>query len=76
MIRLSPFYTSVGACLYTWNEDGRTLTKGPFDFRIVGSPKLAPDAFSSYQVNRVIMSLFIRVWEEDHTLIIILVALF
>lgn len=49
VIRLSPFYTSVGACLFTWNKDARVLTKGPFEFRVVNSPKTAPDAYSSYQ---------------------------
>jgi hypothetical protein len=52
VLRLSPFYTAMGACLFTWNEDGRVLTKGPFQFRVVNSPMTAPDAYSSYQVRR------------------------
>ena len=49
VIRLNPFYTAVKACLFTWN-DGRVLTKEPFEFRVVDSPKIAPEAYSSYQV--------------------------
>ena len=49
VVRLNPFYTAVGACLFTWN-DGRVLTKGPFEFRVVDAPKMAPEAYSSYQV--------------------------
>lgn len=49
VIRLNPFYTNVGACLFTWTEDSGVLTKGPFTFRVVNTPKTAPDAYSSYQ---------------------------
>ena len=49
-MRLNPFHTKVGACLFTWNEHARVLTKGPFEFRVVDTPKIAPDAYSSYQV--------------------------
>lgn len=50
VLRLNPFYTAVGACLFTWTEHARILTKGPFEFRTVDIPKTAPEAFSSYQV--------------------------
>ena len=53
VIRLNPFHTNVGACLFTWNEHGRVLTKGPFDFRVVETPRTAPEAYSSYQVGVV-----------------------
>ena len=53
--RLIPFYTSIGACLFTWN-DGRVLTRGPFEFRVVDAPKMAPEAYSSYQVHVTCMS--------------------
>ncbi|XP_064384704.1 uncharacterized protein LOC135333633 [Halichondria panicea] len=49
VIRLNPFYTAIGACLYTWNENGKVLTQGPFEFRIVDAPRTAPEAFSSFQ---------------------------
>ena len=50
MVRLNPFYTAIGACLFTWTENGKVLTQGPFEFRIVEAPKVAPEAFSSFQV--------------------------
>ena len=55
MVRLNPFYTAIGACLFTWTENGKVLTQGPFEFRIVEAPKVAPEAFSSFQVLVVIV---------------------
>ena len=49
IVRLNPFYTGVGACLFTWNENAKVLTRGPFEFRIIDEPKKAPECFSSFQ---------------------------
>jgi len=49
IVRLNPFHTNVGACLFTWNENAKVLTRGPFEFRVVEEPKKAPECFSSFQ---------------------------
>lgn len=49
IVRLNPFHTGVGACLFTWNENAKVLTRGPFEFRIIDEPKKAPECFSSFQ---------------------------
>jgi len=49
IVRLNPFYTGMGACLFLWTENAKVLTQGPFDFRIVEEPKKAPECFSSLQ---------------------------
>ena len=51
VVRLNPFYTSTGACLFTWNEHAKILTRGPFELRIVTASKTAPEAYSSLQVS-------------------------
>ena len=50
VVRLNPFYTGTGACLFTWAEHAKVLTRGPFEFRIVTASKTAPEAYSSLQV--------------------------
>ncbi|CAI8050300.1 Cell division cycle protein 123 [Geodia barretti] len=49
VIRLSPFYTGTGACLYTWAEDGKLLTNPPLDFKIIEAARKAPDLYSGLQ---------------------------
>ena len=51
VVRLNPFYTGTGACLFTWNEHAKILTRGPFELRIVTASKTAPEAYSSLQVS-------------------------
>ena len=66
VLRLSPFYTAMGACLFTWNEDGRVLTKGPFQFRVVNSPMTAPGAYSSFQVSQKTETIETPCWMLVH----------
>jgi hypothetical protein len=49
VIRLSPFYTGTGACLYTWAEHGKLLTSPPLDFKIIETARKAPDLYSGLQ---------------------------
>jgi hypothetical protein len=49
ILRLSPFYTGIGACLFTWAEHAKTLTQGPLEFKIIESPRKAPDLYSGLQ---------------------------
>ncbi len=51
IIRMNPFVTSVGACLFTWTDNSKELTKGPIQLRVVDTPRMSPDAFSSYQAS-------------------------
>ena len=49
ILRLSPFYTGTGACLFTWAEHGKLLTKPPVNFKIIDSAHKAPEIYSGLQ---------------------------
>lgn len=39
VIEINPFHNGAGACLFTWRENRETFMNGPFEFRVVESPR-------------------------------------
>jgi len=39
IIEINPFHNGAGACLFTWREHREIFMNGPFEFRVVQSPR-------------------------------------
>lgn len=39
IIEINPFHNGAGACLFTWREHRELFMNGPFEFRVVQSPR-------------------------------------